>query len=309
MKLFRLFSKPDPALWEVFQSDYRTIRLRTRADSTIKAYEITLRHFDKFLDRPARLSDLNDKTVAAFLDDRIRTKAARTVNRDLVNLQAIADWLWKRGSINKTFTDLEPYLAPKLVPHALTKDEVALVWESLNQHEGDIGRVPAPVFLRALFLVFWDTAERFSAVTSVRVCDVNIKASTLFVRGDTRKGRRSDKAYLLSEDTTAAIDGLLSELGNVRKHSKLFHIPYSKDKLWQILGEVMVRAGLPDDSKHKFHLIRRTVATDIERQGGDATELLGHASRKMTVESYIDPRIARSDDHLEVLSRPGEKRQ
>lgn len=304
LNIFRS-KRSDRNLWEVFQNQYRAIRLRTRSPSTVKAYEITLRKLDEFLERPALLSDLNDETIASFLDERFRHRAARTVNRDLTNLQALADWLWKKQIIDKTLTDLEPYTAVKLVPHALTMEEVNRVWASVNQQPGYIGRLPAPVFLRGLFLVFWDTAERFTAVTSIRVCDVNLKASTVFLRGETRKGGRGDRVYPLSEETAAAIDAMLSELGNVRRESKLFHIPYSKDKLWQILGEVMSRAGFPDDARHKTHLIRRTVATDLERQGLDASKLLDHARREITVNNYIDPRIAQDNAHLQVLSRPG----
>ena len=217
-------------LAEAFEQEYRPIRLRSRAKSTVETYRITLRFFDRFLDRPALLSDLRDDTVSAFLEYRIGSKSPRTVNRDLVNLQAMADWFWKRKRIPKTLTELEPYIAPKMVPHALTMEEISRVWDSIADQPGHIGRVPSPIFLRALFLVFWDTGERFTAVTSIRVSDVSLKSCTVFLRGATRKGGRSDRVYPLSNQGISAIDELLGELGNVRRSSKLFHVPYSKDR-------------------------------------------------------------------------------
>lgn len=63
--------------------------------------------------------------------------------------------------------------------------------------------------------------------------------------------------------------------------------------------------GLPDNRLYKFHAIRKSVASHYEAAGGNATELLGHTSRKIT-RAYLDPRIVRKKSAIDVLFRPGE---
>ena len=67
----------------------------------------------------------------------------------------------------------------------------------------------------------------------------------------------------------------------------------------------MQRAGLPDTREYKFHAIRKSTASHYEAAGGNATELLGHSSRKVT-QGYLDPRIVRTKPAVELLFRPGE---
>lgn len=74
--------------------------------------------------------------------------------------------------------------------------------------------------------------------------------------------------------------------------------------IWRKIGEVLERAGLPTDSKSKFHRIRRTVASYYEAAGGNATELLGHSSRKIT-EKYLDRRIVARPQAIDRLWRLG----
>lgn len=304
--LQRFFHRHDPLLSTVYEKKYKPQKLRTRSPLTHRAYEITLRHFDRYLERPARLSDLCDSVVSEFLEWRVGRVVARTANRDLTNLRAMSDWLWRHGIITKPIIDVEPYAARRKAPKALTMEEFNRVWKSIAEHPGYIGRVRAPVFLRACVLAFWDTAERFKAVMSIRICDVDLQSQSILVRGLYRKGNSPDRVYPITPQTVEAIELLLGELGNhINAEHRLFQMPYDKSRLWRILGEVMVRAGFPDDARHKTHLIRRTVATDIASKGGDATKHLDHARPEVTHNNYIDPRIAHDSTTLDLLSRPG----
>ena len=61
------------------------------------------------------------------------------------------------------------------------------------------------------------------------------------------------------------------------------------DEHW--LGRIMLAAGLPHSRAYKFHIFRKSVASHAEAAGGNATELLGHSARSVTLR-YIDRRIA-----------------
>lgn len=73
-----------------------------------------------------------------------------------------------------------------------------------------------------------------------------------------------------------------------------FYLHYAK-----LLG----RAGLPTTRRFKPQCLRRTFASYLERVGGDATAALQHSSRKVTQQSYLDPRVCGSVDHADVVKR------
>ena len=62
----------------------------------------------------------------------------------------------------------------------------------------------------------------------------------------------------------------------------MFHWPSNYLYIWKIYGKILEAAGLPNNRRTKLHKIRRTVATYYEAAGGNATQLLGHSSRKIT---------------------------
>ena len=302
----RIEEKLENVLLDDAFQDYRKIKLRTRAESTIKTYEITLRHLNRYLGRFAKLSDLNDETIAGFLGARIHKCAIRTVNRDLVNLQAISNWLADRNTIPKRLTDLEPFIAAKLEPKAMTREEVNRLWASIKAEQHSVGRVSGPVFWSALFSVFWDTGERFSAVTGIRLCDIDFKTGRVLCVSENRKGQRAERSYSLHKETLGYIQELIEQRGYFKENTKVFYTPFAKSRLWQELGRIMTNAGMPNDPKHKFHLIRRTAATHIQKAGGDASAQLGHASPKVTQENYIDPSICQPEQASTILFRPGQ---
>ena len=61
-------------------------------------------------------------------------------------------------------------------------------------------------------------------------------------------------------------------------------------------------AGLPYvPHKSGLQKVRRTFASHIEANGGNATAALAHTARRTTEKSYIDPRIAKEPAHNDVL--------
>jgi site-specific recombinase XerD len=54
-------------LTDFFEGYYLPLKLRSRSKNTIRLYRHSVRSFGKFLDRPAKLTDLTDDTVSAYL--------------------------------------------------------------------------------------------------------------------------------------------------------------------------------------------------------------------------------------------------
>ncbi len=52
--------------------------------------------------------------------------------------------------------------------------------------------------------------------------------------------------------------------------------------------------------------MRRTVASQYEVLGGDATKLLGHFDRSVTEGHYLDPRVVVRPQAIDRLGKPDE---
>ena len=51
-------------------------------ENSLRLYRVALRHFDRFVGRPATLDDLTDDVVTAFLAHRLDEVSPYTANRD-----------------------------------------------------------------------------------------------------------------------------------------------------------------------------------------------------------------------------------
>jgi integrase len=292
----------DPLLSTVYARQYERIKIRSRRPNTKRLYRITLAKFDEFLGRDARLSDLNDDTVSAFASWRLENGASkRTVNRDLCNILAIWRWLIGRHRRIHSAPNVEMEIVPTRTPKALLPVELGRVVAAIDAETLSIGRVSAPVFWKALFLLFWDTAERIGGVIRLTWDRVDLDGGFVRFAGEDRKGGIEDNTLPIAPDTVAALQSL--KLASDGRSPLVFYWPYHPTYIYRRLARIMQRAGLPDDRMHKFHVFRKSVASHYEAAGGNATALLKHSARKVTL-AYIDPRVCRTPSAVDLLFRP-----
>lgn len=294
-----------PLLSEIFEAQYLPRKLRTKSPHTIKGYRITLRFFERYLSRPARLSDLSDDTLSSYAVWRRQNVKGGTVNRDLHNL--LAFWRWcHRQKLVANWPDVELENVPVEAPIALTRTEINAVWKSILNESECVGEATGPVWWGALFLLCWDTGERIGALAPLQRRDVSTSQGWIRCRAANRKGGKEDRIYRIDQQTCQAIDVLLRCYTHNKDSYRVFRWPQSKSKLWKRLGQIMLRAGLPDDRNYKFHCFRKSHVSHLEAAGVDASQAVGHSSRKITKRHYIDPRIAGIAPAVDSLFRPGE---
>jgi integrase len=282
-------------LTDFFEGYYLPLKLRSRSKNTIRLYRHSVRSFGKFLDRPAKFTDLTDDTVSAYLAWLVSRKLSPyTVNKERSQLLAIWNYAARKGHV-VTFPDVQPERVPQRVPQAWTTDELSRLIESCRSQSGDVCGVPAADWWTALHLVIWDTAERIGAV--LQLTWRGYQQPWLLIPAETRKGRREDKLLKLGQDTQAAIERIRTP-----RRKLLFPWDRCPTSLYYHYGQLLRRAGLPDDGRCKFHRMRRSVASYYESNGGNATELLGHTSRR-TTRAYLDPRIVKTVQPCDVLER------
>lgn len=282
-------------LADVYGTLYEPLALRSRRPNTKRLYRTTLKLFDRFNCRKSTLADLNDATVSAFAAYRLGAGLSKySVNKDLFNLLAIWRWCHKKHLL-RNWPDVALEKPPARVPVALTREELAAVRAAIEAERTP----PGKEFWLALFLVIWDTAERINAVINLHWDRVDLRNGWVRFDAEDRKGATADTAAPIAAETVEALKRIK------RPEGLVFRWPYSETYLYRKLGKIMARAGLPDNRLYKFHAFRKSVASHYEAAGGNATELLGHSSRRIT-KAYIDPRICYKKTAVDILFRPGE---
>lgn len=289
------------SLRAVYVELYYPHKLQASSPKTHSQYLIQLRHFDEFLGRDATLADLTDETVSRCLGwlRQQRHQAAPTANKFRSHILALWRFL-ARKHIVPVWPDVCALPEPERIPRCWSAEELRALFDACKAMPGKIGGISAGSWWFALHLVLWDTGERITAVVKSRWIDVDMRDRWMFFPAEHRKGGKKDRQFRLHPDT---IDALLAIRSPTR--DLVFPWPATPTSLWDEYNLVLRRAELPTDRKSKFHRMRKSVATHAEAAGMNATEILGHSSRRVT-ESYIDPRFIDKPQVADVLFRPGD---
>lgn len=283
---------------EFYRNYYCPLRLRGRSSRTKDLYERTVKLFTEYLSRPATLADFSDDTANRFLawfSDR--GCSPYTVNKERDNLLAVWRFAARKGFVSQ-WPDVPPEVEPARIPLAWTEAELSKLFGAIRRQCGRIGDVPASDFWNALHMVAWDSGERISAMMDLRGEWLDLAGGWLVVPAAIRKGRTADMLFKLAPDTVAALRKL-----SPRSGVPVFYWPYGRTYLWKKYERVLEDAKLPVNNKSKFHRMRKSVASHYEAAGGDATKLLGHSARKVTL-AYLDPRIVGEKHAADLLFRP-----
>lgn len=270
-------------------------RLTQLHPGTVRLHELAVRQFSKTLIRHATVDDFTEDNLARHVARRLAAGRSRgTVAGEQAKLLALWRFAAKQGHC-AIWPVTHPVRVPDRIPRAWTMDELRKLF-ACTQFATRVGSVDGPLWWRALFLTLYDTGERIEATMLLRWDGVDIEGRSVFMPAETRKGGRVDRLYPIAADTAAALDLL------PRDHRPFFW-PYHHGTLYNRLKRMLLAVGLPCDRRSKFHRIRRTTASHYEAAGGNATELLGHTSRKVT-RGYIDPRICKTTSAIDLLKRP-----
>jgi len=292
----------DCPLQSFYLKVFEPLFLRSRSDRTRDLYQTTLRNIGRHLERPAVLSDLNDDTVNRFLDwFRRLPRSPYSVNKERSNLLAIWRFACRKGYV-KEWPDVRADTEPERIPLAWTADEVFRLFSACGMEPGEIAGIPAGRWWRMIHQVCWDSGERIGAVIGVKWCNLDLHSGYLLVPAELRKGNRKDQIYKLAEDTLLDLRDFKREFFKASQ-DLIFPWSYCYTYLWKKYEKILDRAGLPKDRKSKFHRIRKSVASHAEAAGGNATDILGHSERSVTL-AYLDPRIVPKTHAKDYLFRP-----
>lgn len=279
---------------------FKQIYLPTKPSTkprTVVLYAGTLKSFKVFLGHEPTLADLNNETVGMYLQSKVADGLAiPTVNKDRSHLLAIWNHARLIGAVS-IGPMIKKLPEPRKVPKALTVDELKRLQGAFGQLSGKTAGIPNSDFLRACFAIQFTTAERIGAVLALRFDD--IRDNVITFHADTRKGGR--------KSLVKSVPGwVIDDIEVIRRpiRDRIFPISDSnKTKISLLYDRLFKCAGVPRPKGKSSHLLRSTHATMLWLAGGDPTTSLGHASRKVTVKHYLDPRFKpdSSCEHLPPL--------
>jgi integrase len=278
-------------LEQIFCDNYLPERTSISSPLTVRQYGRSLRLFTTFLGHPGKPSDLTDRTVGKFLRWLVEVEGVKSTTANGYVKQVKALWVWlAKKRIVAEFPTVSKLKEPEAVPVAWTREEFQKLFAACGEQVGFVGPVLAGLFWNAFYLVLWNTGERTGAMLALRWDWLDMKSGHLTVPGEFRKGRTQSMVYKLKPDTLIALRKivkpqreLIFDLGTCKEKSDYF---YARHRT------LVKSAGLPY-VKHKSgpQKGRRTFASFIEAAGGNATKALKHRDRRVTEDSYLDPRI------------------
>lgn len=304
-------------LIDLFTNLYRPLRLRGRSPATARLYGCLIRSYSRHLGRDATIADLEELTLARYLEARATQVRPFTVERERAGLNALAGFAFERRLLDVK-PSCPPGVIPDRVPHAWSIAELRSLMTAAGQpatyRVGKGGRPPIfkrPTiatetatpsaamkagFFSVLLPCLYETGERIGAMLEARVEDY--QRPHLVVRAEARKGRKRDRVYRLTDATCDRLDAFLAG----RAEGRVFDWPLCRTYLWREFGKVVKAAGLDGRHRVRFHQIRRSAASHYAAAGGDACAMLDHSSPRITQRWYLDPRLAdRSARPCDVL--------
>jgi integrase len=284
-------------LVEFFHEVYKPLRLLGRSARTETLYLYSIRLYSETLGRPATLEDLSDILVAKHLQRLIDQKRSpHGVNKERAQLCAIWNFAAKKRLVDE-FPSVPTIDAPENPPIAWSQKQLNDLFQSCKQENGQISGIPASDWWYTKHCVLWDTGERIGATMQIKWDDLS--EGWLTVKAEYRKRKKRTVQTKLHEATLDSLQEL------PRVSDLIFPWSFSETYLYRVYNRILKRAGLPTDSRSKFHRMRKSVASHFHAAGGDATMALGHSSNAITRKCYLDVRIAGQVNPSDLLFRAG----
>jgi len=251
---------------------------------TKNLYDISIRHFSRFLERPATLDDLNDETVCAFVSYRTTVVNGHTAAKERTNLLVIAEYAAKKRHIPE-FLDIPRVPVVWPTPTALRIEQFNRLLDACQRMRGTIKGAPARIWWRAYLLLSVVTGERTEAMLSLRWEWLG-SDGWLRVPADARKGRKKAMQYRLPSKVVEEIEAL-RQSGN----PLIFDRAFCKGTFYLHYDKLLHWADLPTGRRMKSQALRRTFASYVKMLGGDSTAALDHESAATTKRHYNDPTL------------------
>ncbi len=288
--------------------EYLSENPNVRSQHTERLLETSAKHFGAYLQREADVASLTDRNLTGYIRHRQQLgRAPATVEREAAKLMTLWRYAASCGFVAPPRMRIEK--APPGEPVAFLRREVRLLFREADQYDKNIATVNGAILLVALLSVCWDTAERIGALCEVDRNDIQISANWLYVTGAwiTIRSRKNGGRPIVRKLRRSTARALAKHLAAC-PHRRPFGFVH-RGTLYYHLARLLKHAGLPTSRRHKFHCLRRSHASYLHANGGNAQESLDHADASTTRRHYFDARITRTNHAIDKLFNPFGLRQ
>jgi integrase len=287
-------------LRNVFLYDYQPNRMPLAKDGSILKHLQAINKLADFRGCDVTIDQLSDELIEGFMRWLV-AGGRQAISANSLRAALLAQWnfIYQRKLIDVRPGYIKKLRVPKRVPVAWTVEELNCILSAAAGMPGFVVDVRAADWWVALILTVYDTGLRIGAALALRTEWLDLRSGYLWVPAEVQK-QNADQTFKLAPDTLAALDRI-----NPARRDVLFASTHDRHELCNWYRVILQRAGLPHGEKDLFHKLRRTSASYIARYGGTlaATEHLGHSSARVTGH-YLDPRISRQQQAVELLPRP-----
>jgi site-specific recombinase XerD len=266
--------------------------VKNRSENTIAAYTADIRQFFEIMGDYVSINDIHTLDIETVYITRMVNAGmcAASRRRKISALKEFFAWMHKNGFVvENPVENVEMPKLPHKEPKVMEVEEVRKVIECAKEPDDK------KTYFRDLAIIslLFATGMRREEITNVKLCDVNLKESSILVHG---KGSKERVVYF--NDTARAI---LSEyisahrsLLRCAKNSDYLFVPnsngtnntkLSKASINAIMNRNMELANL-DDKKYTVHSARKAFATrayENTHDIGAVQKLLGHSSPATTM--------------------------
>ncbi|BBO33643.1 tyrosine-type recombinase/integrase [Lacipirellula parvula] len=268
----------------IMLNEYFPMKQRIASKQTERMYAAATAKFSRFLERPATLADLDDLVVSRWLRSMRDDLAPATIAGYAKNIRAFWDWCARTEKMRRFPTFADPPI-PRHIPRAWSIPQLNALLSACGRMEGAIAGVPAPLWWGCLLLVALDTGERRGALFQLAWEHYDPETGRLEAPAEIRKGRGKSAIYWLRAPSIEA-------LAAIRPPKRELIFEWSSGAFDTYFRKLVELAGLPyEPHKSGLQKLRRSFATLVEANGGDATAALMHTARKVTEQSYLDTRL------------------
>ena len=280
---------------DLLEDHYRPRKLLGKSPRSLTDLRGSLNAWAKSLGREPELADLTDEAVAAFLawyhgqpvsQSRSRHELA-SVEKQRRNLVALANFAVKLRWLDEPLS-LEPVDVPYREPQAWSDEQLACLLGEAAKTPGSISGVAAGPWWVALILLIYACGPRITAIMRLRWSDLYLDERLVLFRAETQK-QGNEQMIGYSPRVAAALERIRQPAREL-----VFCWPFDRQAgNWQTLRRhltrMQARAGLPVDSKSKFHRLRKTTATVIADTFSEeeACRQMGHSDPRLTRARYI----------------------
>ena len=273
---------------------------RHLSNNTIKAYRQDLKQLRLYLDeiRCLMVEDIDRFTIRKFLRS-CSSQKARTIKRKFASIRSFFKFLVAEGILNSNpAKELEHSIKiPKVLPRSLPISAIRKVLKGIHsdlEKSKDNKRCDSRLRLELCVLeLLYGTGIRVGELSSLNLCDVDLRNGSIRVRG------KGDKERVVPIFHGGTIEALQSYLECRSQQSGPLLLNRNGTRLSDQSIRSIVRKRAPEATPHMF---RHSLATQLLSNGTDLRfiqKLLGHSSIVTTtiyahVEQTAQRRIIRA---------------